>query len=106
MVEVDVCREVVRAAFARLRERYDLSAANVLVTGRILPATASQLRDLVAMAAAVKHVYVMEYSMPSAMGIGLDVTRPECQAILTLDDDWLELAEIASAGLRRKRSIG
>lgn len=106
VVDPESCHAVIREGFDKLRERYDISNANVLVTGRILPATVRHLRDLVASAANITSVYTIEFSMANALGVGIDARRPEPQAMVSLDHDWLEFAEIVGAGLNRKRSLG
>lgn len=52
-----------------------------------------------ATAGGAREVYLMEMGMATAIGMGLDVQKPEIKAVLSVSDDWFEFTMISLAGV-------
>jgi rod shape-determining protein MreB len=50
-------------------------------------------------AGGAREVYLIEMGMATAIGMKLDVEKPEVKAVLTVSDDWFEFAVISLAGI-------
>jgi rod shape-determining protein MreB len=50
-------------------------------------------------AGGAREVYLIELGMATAIGMQMDVQKPELNAILSVSDDWYEFAVIALAGV-------
>jgi len=46
-----------------------------------------------------REVFLIEMGMATAIGMQLDVQKPELKAVLTISDDWFEFAIISLAGV-------
>ena len=104
-VDPAACRSALREGFCCLNDQFDLSRSNVLVTGRLLQGTANFIKQLVVEASGIQSVFLIEYSMANALGIDLNVKSLESQIVVSVDCDWIELAEICEAGLKNQRSF-
>jgi Actin-like ATPase involved in cell morphogenesis len=51
-----------------------------------------------ALMAGVRNVYLFEMGLAAAIGMNLDVTRPEIKAVLSISDDWFDFSIISLAG--------
>jgi len=49
--------------------------------------------------AGAREVYLMDIDMASAIGMGLEVAKPELQAVLTISNDWFSFAVISLSGI-------
>ncbi len=52
-----------------------------------------------ATAGGAREVYLIEMGMATAIGMQLDVQKPEIQAVLSISDDWFEFSIISLAGV-------
>lgn len=52
-----------------------------------------------AMAGGAREVYLIEMGMATAIGMQLDVQKPELRAVLSISDDWFEFTVISLAGV-------
>lgn len=74
-----------------------------LVRPRMLIAARSydpgrQLVKNVATAGGAREVYLIEMGMATAIGMQLEVQKPEIKAVLSVSDDWFEFSVISLAG--------
>lgn len=47
----------------------------------------------------VRGLFLVEVGMATAIGMGLEVSKPELQAVLTVSDDWFDFSVISLAGV-------
>lgn len=55
-----------------------------------------------AVAGGAREVYLIEPAMATAIGMDLDVQKPEIRAVLSLSNDWFEFSVISLAGILAK----
>jgi hypothetical protein len=106
IVDPEAFLALIRYGLSQIQERFDVASANIVVTGRILPAVTLQIRDLVRKAARVGDVFTMEHLMAGAVGIGIQVDQAVHTPVICVADDWLEAGLVYCSGLQRKRSVG
>lgn len=96
-LEPDAGEFLVKAAL-RQAGRVGLFKPRVIVAARNpAPAFSLQLKDLVIRAGA-REIYMIRFAMATAIGMKLDVEKPELRMVLSLSTDWFEFAVISLAG--------
>ena len=87
-----------RFGLRKLLGRVVLIRPRVLLSSRTHASGHALVKNM-AIAGGAREVYLIEMGMATAIGMQLDVQKPEIKAVLSVSDDWFEFSIISLAGV-------
>ena len=95
--DLELCTGLFRFGTRQAARQRRLLRPRVLIAVRSHGPIHAPVKEM-ALKGGAREVYLIEHGMATAIGMGLEVEKPELKAVLSVSEDWFEFSVISLAG--------